>query len=662
MNEHDPTIDAAFLGPMAENAGLLEEWMVQAVRDYAYWRRNLHPEDKAVMGAAREFDLEYLKVKADTEDALRRLAARMKRSVPWFSPRHMGHMASDLLMPALVGRVLGTLYNPNNVSTDAAGAAVEMELEVGMDLARMFGFSTADQTAMPWGHLTSGGSVANYEALRSMEALRLYPLALVAGMRDAGLAPEHTEMTDVLGELTSWRLINVCVDDVMPLHAMAMQIALNNGGGDAVATLHKAVENQRIEAIGSVEFFRRHNVAQPVLLAPVSAHYSWAKGAKLVGLGTHQIVHIDVDERMRMDAQSLRENLERLLANKTPVLAAISVYGTTEFGTLDPVHAVVKAREEFAERGLAFGVHVDAAWGGYLVSVFRDADDSLCSPELMSERFRYFPSSEVYEATRALNQVDSITVDPHKLGFIPYPAGALVFRNREWARLQAQAAPYVFDDQTQAISDTPLALEDLGRYVLEGSKPGSSAISVAVAHDVFPLNCDGFGKIIAQTIRASEVFHDKFLAFTDEIRDVATVVMPFEPDTNIVCIALNPAGNGDLDTANRFTRNVFDSMRFSADEPAQLRDFIGSFTSFDQSRMTNEVARRFERELQLDAGTLERHPEAHVFVLRHTLMNPWLLRPINDHGKDYIDMYFEFLATQIQMQSSVCLTSTELQQ
>ena len=149
----DPQVDAAFLGPMAENADLLERWVVQAVRDYAYWRRNVHPEDRAAMNSATELHPDFVEVRARTEDALRRLAARMKRSVPWFSPRHMGHMASDLLMPDLVGRVLGTLYKPNNVSSDAAGASVEMELEVGLELAKLFGFET-DRGVQPWGHLT----------------------------------------------------------------------------------------------------------------------------------------------------------------------------------------------------------------------------------------------------------------------------------------------------------------------------------------------------------------------------------------------------------------------------------------------------------------------------------------------------------------------------
>ena len=449
------------------------------------------------------------------------------------------------------------------------------------------------------------------------------------------------------GALSPWQLLNVPVDDVMKLRTVALRDACENLGLEATLELLDCVEAERIESLGAVEFYRRHGVPQPVLVTPVSAHYSWSKGAKLIGLGTQQVVRVDVDERMRLDARALNQTLSELAAGQTPVLACVSVYGTTEFGTLDPVHAVVNARRDFQQRGLAFGVHVDAAWGGYLVSLFRKEDGELRGTAEMRQAFKYFPSQEVHDATAALRHVDSITVDPHKLGFIPYPAGAIVYRDREWARLQIEAAPYVFERQDPSVIEPPLVLEDLGKYVLEGSKPGSSAVSVAVAHEVFPLHADGFGRIIAQTVRAAEEFHDRLKELAERLAGVAHVIMPFEPDTNIVCIALNAVGNTDLAAANGLTRRVFDSMRFSPEEPTQMRQFIGSFTSLDNRRMTPEAARRLENDLGLAHGMLDTAEDASVFLLRHTLMNPWLRRDAGG-GTNYIGAYLNFLETQLR--------------
>src|SRR3546814_3419640 len=102
---------------------------------------------------------------------------------------------------------------------------------------------------------------------------------------------------------------------------------------------------------------------------------------------------------------------------------SVAVLGTTEFGTIDPVHRVIGARDAAANRGLGHWVHVDAAWGGYLATLFRAPDGSLLPRDKVADGFAQFPSSEVYEAFAALSEADSITVDPHKLGYLPYGAG-----------------------------------------------------------------------------------------------------------------------------------------------------------------------------------------------------------------------------------------------
>ena len=40
---------ALFLGPKAENADLVEQMLLKVYRDYAFWRRNFHPEDPVVI-------------------------------------------------------------------------------------------------------------------------------------------------------------------------------------------------------------------------------------------------------------------------------------------------------------------------------------------------------------------------------------------------------------------------------------------------------------------------------------------------------------------------------------------------------------------------------------------------------------------------------------
>ena len=137
------------------------------------------------------------------------------------------------------------------------------------------------------------------------------------------------------------------------------------------------VEAERIEQRGLVDFFARHpDLRPPKVLAPITAHYSWSKGVKLLGLGRDQLELLP-QRGMRLDADALEETLERFRRDRQPVLLAVAVLGSTEYGTIDPVDAVVDARDRSAVAGLGFSVHVDGAWGGYLATIFRAEDGSL---------------------------------------------------------------------------------------------------------------------------------------------------------------------------------------------------------------------------------------------------------------------------------------------
>src|SRR5690606_39351223 len=111
-----------------------------------------------------------------------------------------------------------------------------------------------------------------------------------------------------------------------------------------------------------------------------------------------------------------------------------------------------------------------------------------------------WPQQDVYEALTALRHTDSVTIDPHKLGFVPYPAGAVSFRDPRVRDLVAADAPYVFHPgapETQFI----------GRFILEGSKPGAAAAGVWMSHKVLPLDASGYGRLIAESARGALILH-----------------------------------------------------------------------------------------------------------------------------------------------------------
>lgn len=58
------------------------------------------------------------------------------------------------------------LYNPNNVAVEGSPMTTLVELRVGKQLSKLFGYNI-DEHKFPlsWGHITSGGSVANLESI-----------------------------------------------------------------------------------------------------------------------------------------------------------------------------------------------------------------------------------------------------------------------------------------------------------------------------------------------------------------------------------------------------------------------------------------------------------------------------------------------------------------
>ena len=628
-------IDACFLGPYGENNNLLEKLVVEFLRDHVYWRRNFHPEDPPAISTEASRHPDYLAFESRMRRELHQLSASLKKSVPFHSPRYMGHMVSDLLMPGLIAQILTLPYNPNNVSEDSAPVTVDMEVQVGLQLARMVGYVHDPLRAdCAFGHLTSGGTLANYQALRVALALKAFPIALrSAGVPDLDLPEDDWsafnlhphKATQLLDDWLTWLA-------AQPLRERK--------------TWRQRVQQERLEYLGMLEFFTRHaQLRVPHVLAPVTAHYSWSKGLKLLGLGRSQLQLLP-EQGMRLDTDALETTLEKCRRERQPVLMSVAVLGTTEYGTFDPVDRIVAARERAAALGLGHSVHVDAAWGGYLATVFRNEDGSLRSRDEVARGYHAFPAPEVHAAIAALADTDSITIDPHKLGYLPFGTGAFICRDHRVTALLSEEADYVFGGASATSYHE--RYRGLGQFIPEGSKSGANAAAVYVTHRVLPLDHLHFGRLTRQTLLAAESFHAGANRFADKMHGRVNAIVPFQPDSNLVCLALNPAGNTRVANANAFVHRLHDDMRADPRQPLQLKQFFGSMTTLRPEALGDTEMRRILGQLGLDVATLDGvgNGDDRLVILRHTLMNPYLID--HENGISYIDLYFDYLASRVQ--------------
>ena len=93
------------------------------------------------------------------EHVLQEVARRMQDNYPYFHPFYTGQMLKPPHPVAQTAYMLSMWINPNNHALDGGRASSQMEKEAVAEIASMFGWERF------LGHLTSGGTMANLEAL-----------------------------------------------------------------------------------------------------------------------------------------------------------------------------------------------------------------------------------------------------------------------------------------------------------------------------------------------------------------------------------------------------------------------------------------------------------------------------------------------------------------
>ena len=526
---------AWFLGPKGENEQALIGLATQAIQSHAKARRDYMPDDPPFVTQQERDAKPHRETLKQLSDRLEQMLSNLNGSLPLSSYRNQSHMYWDVTLPGAVGYFAAMLHNQNNVAAEASPVTTHLELLVGQDLCEMVGFRVpspqqqADGVPLPWGHITCGGSVANIESMWAARNLTYLPPALAAAIANEDTLASARNLTVLtarndrvrLLDLDSWGLLNLPVDQVLDLSGRIISTT-EVQQSDLVAALAK----YSVQNLGLVDFHRLYldhpEQASPVILAPATAHYSWPKAAAILGLGANALRAIPVDLDGRMSTIALRRELDVCLQENRPVLQVVAVAGSTEESAMDPVDAIADIREEYRQLGLEFALHVDGAWGGYFASMIRPAapqepKDEFRAPSAFDRMPDQQLSDYVARQIRAYARADSLTLDPHKSGFIPYPAGGLCYRNGTMRDLITFTAPVVYHG---GVDPT------VGVFGIEGSKPGAAAAGVYLSHSMIPADRSGYGRLLGRCIFNNKRFHAALVALPDD-SDIFTVT-PFQ--------------------------------------------------------------------------------------------------------------------------------------
>ena len=488
-----------FIGPQGEQGdvfSVLWEHLLKVTMQRRAQRFAEDPEWQPLSTEARHSDLEAV------QSALEQLLGMLREEIPTFSPRYLGHMVSDVSIPALLGHMAMLFENANLASREAAVVGSALETEAINLLANMVGLDPKPAR----GHFTSGGTLANFEAVWRARYRLDHWLALGVWLK----LNRHSD-----APLFEWAHCG------WPVYHEQMK---RHGLSEPDLVPYSSVV---MGALAMSRFAREHfdeEWPEPVLLVPGNKHYSWPKAANIFSLGREAVWSCDLDGTGRLNPLSLKEQINRAEVAGRPIMMVVSVAGTTELGMIDPVDEVADLLDEFREgRGLHIWHHIDAAYGGYFCSALEDESCAL--------------SGASQAALQAFPRASSITLDPHKLGFVPYACGAFLVPDANAYLVSNIHAPYleeVVNAEFPSWSTT-----------LEGSRAATGPSAVWLSAKIMPLDSQGHGGFLNTSLEITRALYEAVSRVSPDIR------MLDSSDTNVLCFAVAAEGDSVSETIER---------------------------------------------------------------------------------------------------------------
>ena len=335
------------------------------------------------------------------------------------------------------------------------------------------------------------------------------------------------------------------------------------------------------------------------------------------------------------------------------------------------------ARSGSGTSNRSFWFHVDAAWGGYIRSLFCGLDleqlphgsplEAICDQYMralrMEERVTLeagtrhkvqksgdvrWADRDIYAAFLAMADADSTTVDPAQDGLCALPGRHRGLSQRPGHRAHRRTRPVHFrrGGRHQGGIDQPLHIEAVGPYIVEGSKPGAAALSCWLAHKTIPLNVHGHGQIVRTTLLSAKKLFKHLTNHRHHFEEIHaevigderchlpfTFVPLFEPDTNIVCFVARPMRweegklvptDWRLPWLNLLNELIYGATSIAPLDgrrpPPAVQPFFVSRTRFEQRQYDAGAIAPMLEHVGIDADEYRRHG---LFVLRSTVMNPW---------------------------------------
>lgn len=278
-----------------------------------------------------------------------------------------------------------------------------------------------------------------------------------------------------------------------------------------------------------------------VVLASDQSHYSAVTVANWLGIGGQHVLRVPTtsDNAVRVDA--LADVARDALRAGSRIAAIISTLGTTDAFGIDDLAAIRALRDELvSEFSLDYQPHLHAdAVIGWAWSVFSDYDFDAnpmgFAPATLAALGR------ATDRMRSLPLADSIGIDFHKTGYVPYVSSLMLFgqrRDLELIQRPRETMPYLY----RAGHHHP------GVYTLETTRSGVGPMSALA--NLLLLGKDGLRVLIGHDVEMAQALRQEI----DLQPEMA--VLNGENDGPVTLFRLYPPG---MDKATAVAREMSDA-------------------------------------------------------------------------------------------------------
>lgn len=236
------------------------------------------------------------------------------------------------------------------------------------------------------------------------------------------------------------------------------------------------------------------------IVASESSHYSRFNVTGWLGVGTKNLVTIPITRENEISLIDLEAYLRHAFETGEKVAVIIATLGTTDAFGIDDLAAIIGLRDKLAvEYELEHPPHVHAdAVIGWAWTVFQDYDFEDNSLGFHARTLRSL--SDSLSRISGLHMADSIGIDFHKTGYVPYISSAFLVKDRKELTLLSRAPeqmPYLYK----------FGHYHPGIYTLETSRPGTGAL--AALANIRLLGKQGYRVLIGHIVEMAELLRER---------------------------------------------------------------------------------------------------------------------------------------------------------